>query len=208
MLTEDGSGVLVNRPTGPRYAIKPIDGGPVVPDVPRLAPYGGSRYWAAGGLSLDLQWTESPEYRGGTVAMLDAAGSPTNWYRDELAPARLFDASLTADGRSIWLLLERLDGERHIADVARLDAPNEVRVIGSVDLGEGVVHLWFEDFAPDDSAVAIGYWTGTLGEVTTPGPTTVMWLADAATSVTDGHLVGFVPAAVADRWPAAEGFSP
>ena len=49
------SGVLVNRPTGPRYAIKPIDGGPVVPDVPRLAPYGGSRYWAAGGLSLDLQ---------------------------------------------------------------------------------------------------------------------------------------------------------
>ena len=128
----DGSGIVWRRFEGREYAIRPIAGGPPTP-IAALDFSRGPRYLAAGGYVLEAEAGSTadpvdperpPELvPPGTVRVLDAAGTPTPWYRGELEPARLLDASFSADGQSIWLLLERLEGTHHVADVAKLDAP-------------------------------------------------------------------------------------
>ena len=144
----------------------------------------------------------------GTVRVLEATGALTNWYRGELEPARLLDASFSADGRSIWLLLERIDGAHHVADVARMDTPGKGTIVASTDLGEDVAHLWFEGFAPDDSTIAIGHWTGELGGTTESAPLTLMRMSDGTSDAHPGTFAGYAPAAVTDAWPASAGPRP
>ncbi len=175
--TADGSGLLVTQGGNGdhvSYAIRPIDGSPQIPTVPALAFSRGSRYVAAGGASLVLCGSETsctePPRPGGTVWVWGDAATATAWYSGELAPARLVDASFSADGRSIWLLLDRAKGSRHTAVIARADAPGAARVIATVDLGENFYHTWLDALAPDDSTIAIGHWTGSESDMTIEAP--------------------------------------
>ena len=208
--TADGSGLLVARGGDGdhvSYATKPIDGRPETPTVPALAFSRGSRYVAAGGASLVFcgsatSCTEPPR-PGGTVWVWRGVDSATGWYSGELAPARLLDASFSADGQAIWLLLDRAEGSRHTAVIARADAPGAVRVIATVDLGEDLYHAWFNAFAPDDSTIAIGHWTGSESDMTIEAPILVS-TSDLTTGAHRGNLVGFVPAPLTDAWPGGD----
>jgi hypothetical protein len=206
----DGSGLLVVGPNDTAdlrdYAIVQIDGSRAIAGVPALAPRLQSRWVAPGGPTLD--WcktgTSCLDAAPDGTASISGPGGVTEWYSGELAPARLLDASLSADGRSIWLLLDRVAGTKHVAVVAHADSPGAVKVVGSADLGEDLAHLWFGGFAPDDSTIAIGHWTGTLGGEPKVAPVTVMRTSDTTSSAHSGNLIGFVPAPVTDAWPGRD----
>ncbi len=207
MWAADGSGILTGNDP---FAIQPADGGPSIPGVPKLAPQRG-RWVAAGGAYLGCD-PSCPGDAQTRIWVRDSKGSLVYWYSGELAPARVFDASFSADGRSIWLLLDRMDGADHVAVLARLDAPGQARVVGTANLGAGVTYLWFDAFAADDSSVAVGHRLGSPGTLTTDGvtidgPTTIV---DTETGTTIAHgdrFVGFVPASEADAWPGESQFT-
>ncbi len=200
----DGSGLLVVGPNDTAelrdYAVAQIDGSPAVAGVPALAPRLQERWVAPGGLSMDFCLTACLTLPDGTASISGPEGV-TEYSAGDLAPARLVYASFAADGRSVWLLLDRMEGSKHVAVVAHADSPNDVKVVGTADLGEDVALMWFRGLAPDDSTIAIGHWTGTLGGGTTVAPVTLMRTSDTTSSAHSGNLVGFVPAPVTDAWP-------
>ena len=210
----DGSGLLVVGPNDTAdlrdYAIVQIDGSRAIAGVPALAPRLQSRWVAPGGLTLDAceTGTSCLDAAPGGTASISGPGGVREWYAGELAPARLLDASFSADGRSIWLLLDRVAGTKHVAVVAHADSPGAVKVVGTADLGEDVALMWFRGFAPDDSAIAIGHWTGTLGGQTSVAPVTVMPMPGTKSSAHSGNLIGFVPAPVTDAWPGGDDWKP
>jgi hypothetical protein len=203
MWAADGSGMLTQRDG--QFAIQPAYAGPSIPDVPKLAPE-RSRWVAPGGATFDGCSSACGGDAQRRIWVRDSNGSRVQWYSGELAPARAVDASFAADGRSIWLLLDRTDGADHVAVLARLEAPGQARVVATADLGPGVAALWFEGLAADDSSVAIRHWLGKIGDGTTDGqitdgPTTII---DTGTGTTIAHgdrFIGFVPASVAEAWP-------
>ena len=203
----DGSGLLVVGPndTAERrdYAVVQVDGSPAIAGVPALAPRMQERWVAPGGLTMDFCTTGCLTLPDGTASISGPEGV-TEYTAGDLAPARLVYASFSADGRSIWLLLDRVEGSRHVAVVARADSPSAIKVVGTADLGEDVANMWFRGLAPDDSTIAIGHWTGTLGGETHVAPVTVMRLSDTTSSVHSGNLIGFVPAPVTDAWPGGD----
>ena len=194
----DGSGILEVGPYGD-YDIVHIDGSPATPGVPALAPRMSSRWVAPGGLTLDMCDTGCDTLPDGTVS-ISGPGGVRQWYAGEIGPAHLVDASFSPDGRTVWLLLDRVEGSKHVAVVARADAPGAARVVGTADLGEDVGEMLFWGFAPDDSAIAIGH--------ATPGGefflVTVMRMSDTTSSAHSGTLVGFVPAPVTGAGPGGD----
>lgn len=203
MWAADGSGILTGYFDA--FAIKPAVGGPSIPGVPKLAPQ-RARWVAPGGATFDgcSSWCGGDAQ--GRVWVRDSNGSRVQWYSGELAPARAVDASFAADGRSIWLLLDRTDGADHVAVLARLEAPGQARVVATADLGPGVAALWFEGFAADDSSIAIRHWLGKIGDDTTSGqvtdgPTTIIDTHSGTTIAHGDRFIGFVPASVAEAWP-------
>jgi hypothetical protein len=187
----DGSGVVVRVDEGSdqnTFAIARVDGGSSEPGVPRLAPRLMNRYIAPGGTALQLPIR--------TVQTRDAQGNAIDWYADELAPASLLDASFSADGRSIWMLFDRLDGPSHVAVIARASAPRDVQVVRTVELGSGVSTMWFSGLAPDDSSIAIGYGTREPGGETAIGPTRVVRMSGRTPVALVGNLIGFVPESI------------
>jgi len=199
--TTDGSGLLAHATgggdgeAGTRYVIRPIDGGRPSPVVPPLAFGRGARFVAAGGSEL-RNCAGDPEcgQPTGTVAVVDADGEATRWYEGELARARVVDASFSDDGSAVWLLLLRDQGSSQAAVVVRLDSPGTAREIAAVDLGPDLAWAWFEAFAPDDSAIAIGHWTGELGGTTAEGPVTLIRVSDGSISTHPGRFAGFARA--------------
>ena len=196
----DGSGLLVVGPNDTAdlrdYAIVQIDGSPQVAGVPALAPRLQERWVAPGGLTMDFCTTGCLTLPDGT-ASISGPGGVSNYNAGELAPARLVYASFSADGRSIWLLLDRMEGSKHVAVVARADSPGAVKVVGTADLGEDVAQMWFRGLAPDDSTIAVGHSTGD----TQSAPVTLMRISDTTSSAHSGNLIGFVPASITVAWP-------
>ncbi len=201
----DGSGLLVRLQDG--YAISPVGGGPTTKRIPELAFRGGPRFVAAGGRTVSRCDADTCTSTGGAASVQDPTGRNTVWYSGELMPARLVDTGFSADGRSLWLLLDRVDGSRHTALIARADAPGAARVIATVDLGKDLYHMWFDAFAPDDSTIAIGHWTGSESH-TVIEPSILVRTPDAAIGAPSGNLAGFVPAAVTDAWPGGGSWAP
>jgi hypothetical protein len=196
----DGSGLLVVGPNDTAelrdYAVAQIDGSPQVAGVPALAPRLQERWVAPGGLTMDYCSTECdtlPNFR----VSISGPGGVSEYSAGDLAPARLVYASLAADGRSIWLLLDRVEGSRHVAVVAHADSPGAVTVVGTADLGEHVPGMWFSGLAPDDSTIAIGHSPGDAQ----PARVTLMRISDTTSSAHSGNLIGFVPASVTVAWP-------
>jgi hypothetical protein len=185
----DGSGLLVSlvgEASG--HGIASADGKSVIQGVPALTWRRGSRYVAEGGAELVRTDT--------AVTVQPPGGATTTWYSGDLAPATLADASFGADGRSVWLLLDRIEGDRHTAVVARADAPQQVTVVGTVDLGSDVALTWFDGLAPDDSSLVIGHWTGQLGGETAVAPPVIMALprtgSSSSSNVHPGTFIGYV----------------
>ena len=70
-----------------------------------------SRYLAEGGATLDVcQARSCPGDPNGRVSVLGTDGSVVRWYDGELAPDMVVDASFSADGRAVWLPLDRIGG--------------------------------------------------------------------------------------------------
>lgn len=188
----NGSGLLVT--SGDGYGIAPLDGGAVVPRVPALAPRPGARWIAPGGSTLFVCAAGSCSARpDGFVSTIADDGTAVQWYDGQVDGAMVRDASFAADGRSVWILLEQVDGTDHIGVIATADEPGNVRVVATVNLGPGVAHMGFGGLAPDDSSVAIRHWLGELGGTMTEGPTTLISRSGHATSVARGNFIGFMP---------------
>lgn len=199
----DGSGLLVNWPNGrARFGIAPLAGGSPVSVIPPLVwPRLESRWVAAGGAEL---W----QCRSGTyspcnktpqqgVRTQDALGNLTEWYSSEPAAESLLDASFSADGRSVWLLLDRTEGTRHVAVIALADTPGAVRIVATVDPGTIVAGTRF-GLAPDDSTVVL---------FPSVGPAMLVDATTGTVRTRAGNLVGFAPASLADAWPGGGSFN-
>jgi hypothetical protein len=145
---------------------------------------------------LDFCSTGCPTLPDGTASVSGPAGV-SEYNAGNLAPARLVYASFAADGRSIWLLLDRMEGSNHIAVVAHAESPDAVKVVGTADLGADAAQMWFRGLAPDDSTIAIGHWIGD----TQSAPVTLMRISDTTSSAHSGNLIGFVPASITVAWP-------
>lgn len=188
----DGSGLVVTTDDG--YAIAPRDGGPEIPGVPPLAPRTGARWLAPGGSTLyECVGEGCSAVEDGFVSTVAEDWTTTLWYDRQIDGALVRNASFAADGRSLWILLERVDGADHIAIVAKADRPGGARIVGTVNLGPGVVHMWFSGIAPDDSTVAIGHWLGELGGPTIEGPRMLVSTTGHVTPVDTGSFIGFMP---------------
>jgi hypothetical protein len=211
----DGSGLLVyvQHEVDPvLFGIRPRDGGPVRPYVPALEDRRGARWVTEGGRQL-ITCSKGPDCATDSVAVQDAEGKTVEWYAGTVPDAHLLDASFTADGRSIWLLFDRVEAGRHKALVTRmLDAPGKVGPgvepgVDGIDLGPDVAYLWFAGLSRDGSQVAVGYWLGALGGATVDGPTAIVpRTPNSHTSLHSGNFVGFVPGSAADGWPGGGAF--
>ena len=152
----------------------------------------------------------APDCPTDRVIVHEADGTSVAWYSGELAPARLYDASFSQDGSAIWLLLDRVTGGRHEAQVARLDAPGVLAGgTGTVDLGQNVSYLWFDGLARDGgSQVAIGYWIGPPnGAAVVDGPVAIVpRTANSHSSLHSGRFVGFMPGSLIDSIPGEGAF--
>jgi hypothetical protein len=175
-----------------------LDGGPdedAVPDLDlgliRSAQFG------RGGARLQLcDPPDCPDVPLGAVVGEALDGSVTTWYRDELAPDAVDDASFGGDGTAVWLLLDRRVGGRQFV-LARVDAPGTPRVVAA----SGLPAPEYDPFsilgvAPDDSLVA----------VEASGFVLVEPITGRATQI-DGRFLAFIPSVTANTL-AGEPFRP
>ena len=206
----DGSGIVTvqtNDSDQNIYGIRPRDGSAIRPGLPALADRTGSRWLAQGGRYLDTCTT--PDCPIDRVSVWDADGGNVSWYAGQLAPDKLLDASFSEDGSAIWLLLDRVENGRHVAVVARADAPGEIDAgIGTVDLGPDINHMWFAGLSGDGgSQVAVSSWVGPPDGDVVSGPTAIVpRTPNSGPSLHAGSFVGFVPGALADTWPGEGAF--
>ncbi len=186
------------RVTDPAWRVIRLDGGPdetAVPDLD-LGLVRSARY-GQGGARLQLcDPPDCPDVPLGAVVGEAPGGSVTTWYRDELAPDDVDDASFGGDGTAMWLLLDRRVGGRQFA-LARIDAPGTARVV----VASGLPAPGYDPFAivavaPDDSLLAVNA-SGLVLVETTSGRSTPI----------DGGFLGFISSATADTW-AGEPFRP
>lgn len=221
--TADGSALLARgeagdaiyhdggeRGTDPAWRVIRLDGGPdetTVPDLDlglvRSARYGqrGARLQvcergrgqSTGG---EPEHYDCPdELMGGVVGDIPG-GTVTNWYRGELAPDRVHDASFGGDGTGMWLLLDRRVGGRQFA-LARIDTAGTARVVAAAGLtAPGYDYFSIAAVAPDDSLLAIYASHLVLVEPITGRSTAI-----------DGGFLGFISSATADTW-AGDAFRP
>jgi hypothetical protein len=220
----DGSGLLVHPSTDdPAYtddpAFRPFavwqvgsGGGRLVAGVPPLAPGTDPRWVAPGGTTLTFDGcatgVEDPGCKraSGSVQTIDAQNTVTQWYSG--LPETLVAASLSADGRAIWLLLDGTSGADHAAVIARVGAPGQAQIVTTLHLGKGNYPFHLSGLAPDDSSIAIdSIIVDLLGE-STIGPTRLISTSDGRSTTHAGHHVGFVPSSVADAWPGGSAFAP
>lgn len=210
MWAADGSGVVsveTSEADQNVYGIRPRDGGAFRPGLPALADRRGARWLTQGGAYIDT--CVPPNCTIDRVNVWDADGNNVSWYAGQLAPDELRDASFSQDGSAIWLLLDRVVDGRHVAVVARQDAPGEIsQGFGTVDLGPDVAHMWFEGLSRDGgSQVAIAYWLGPPEGNVVNGPAAIVpRTANAIPTLHAGQFVGFVPGALADAWPGEGAF--
>jgi hypothetical protein len=212
IVAADGSGLVVggfdtlNVQHG-RYGIAPFDGSLAANAVPPLLFATGERWIAGGGAALDMCAGSSSPSTSAEVRVTDVGCKVVDWYASELAPATFSSASFSADGRSLWLLLDRLEGDHHIALLARADSPRRPRIVASVDLGRGVVPstILFGALAPDDSLIGIRYGTGPSDAPVDATTTVILPTSGGPASGHTGNLLGFVPADVSAGWPAGHG---
>jgi hypothetical protein len=208
--TADGSALLARGEAGdailaggelqtaPAWRVIRLGGGAdeaTVPDLD-LGLVRSARY-GLGGARLQLcDAFDCPDLPNGAV-LGDAPGaSATTWYRGELAPDDVDDASFGGDGTAMWLLLDRRVGGRQFA-LARVDTPGAARVVATAGLTEaGYDPFAIVGVAPDDSLVAVN----------APGLVLVETTSGRSTAI-DGRLLGFFASASADTW-AGEPFRP
>jgi hypothetical protein len=164
----------------------------------------GPRYVRPDGTQLEICRLGGRDCRfadphdGATVTVRDPDGGLTVRYRDELLPDRAIDASFSADGSTIWLLLERGDCESHPV-LGRVDANGSAEVVRS--LVDEAVAWWrpvqssILGLAPDDSFMVIGETENGSAWSAFVTPTAA---GGSAATAHGGALAGFLPSAVVD----------
>jgi hypothetical protein len=179
------------RVTNAAWRVIRLDGGPDEtsgPDLyPGLAPF--ARY-GRGGARLQLcDTSDCPDVPLGGVIGESPGGGVAAWYRDELAPDDVDDASFGGDGTTMWLVLDRRVGGRQFV-VARVDAPGAARVVATSGLPAPEYGPFsIVGISPDDSLLAVN----------ASGTVLVEALSGRSTAI-DGQLLGFVASATADTW--------
>ena len=183
----DGSGLVGNEGSG--LGIQPIDGTAFLPGVPALAPTMGGRWLPSPGAQI-----QSCSQGVDGIVTVDRGGAITTWVDDGLGS--VVDCSLSADGRSVWILLDSLVSARHSAVIAIVGAAGHADVVGRVDLGSDSAGTYWMAFAPDDSLIAVGDWRGQPSQPTETGRKLLMDTRTGATTSHTDRLIGFVPASV------------
>jgi hypothetical protein len=166
----DGSGILDGR------LLQPVGGGPNV------------------ALDPALRFTDRRLGIGARV-IEDFA----DWYTSIDPNLQPFNSAFANDGRSLLVTLEQISGERHRAIVGRVDAPNHLIELVSVDLVSGGHGPYLASVDPDDTAFAIQYSTGdTNADFQAP----ILFVDGTSTAAPIGAFAGYVHASLAEAWPA------
>jgi hypothetical protein len=207
------------------WRLTPLDGSADRPDVPELDPFGTTRYVAAGGSWLTVGACQSVldlcvpngQLMDGTyqnrVVVADAAGNSTTWYDNDVEGARLMQSSFAADGRSIWLLLQRTGASGPELVLARATAPRKVEIVGtlpSVDplpdvaLANGgfeVRYLALLWLSPDDALAVIS--TSRIEDGKSQSAQYLIRTDGSGLSVPiEDNVAGFLPTSVVDLLPS------
>ena len=216
----DGSSNIQPR----TWRMTPLDGSADQPGVPELDPFGTTRYVAEGGNWLTIGACQSVldlcvpsgQLFDGTyqnrVVVADAAGNSTTWYDNDVEDARLMQSSFSADGRSIWLLLERTGASGAEVVLAQATAPREIEIVATLpsveplpdvplpDGGYGVGYFASLWLSPDDALAVI---TSTQVKDGVPQSDRRLIRTDGsglAVPIEDDPI-GFLPISVADVLP-------
>ncbi|HEY5136645.1 MAG TPA: hypothetical protein VIJ41_12700 [Candidatus Nanopelagicales bacterium] len=202
----DSTGLLYMDESNRPSAVTPIDGSPLRPGVPALW-FRSSRYIAAGG-SWIAQGACNPcgprETEAGdsqTLRVSDSGGTATTWYAHDLAPLRLVDTSLTADGNAAWLLLTNTTGAPAVT-LARADATRHTRAISSTPVDSPPSNGWgIIANSPDDAMLIAASVTSPDAAKTATFTVYVLHPDGSPGLHLDGSFVGWVPSSVVDQLP-------
>jgi hypothetical protein len=184
------------------FRMRPIDGGRPIEGVPALA-WRGARSIAQGGDSFDglcPSGTQDPGCAGRPVLRVDRAnGDQLDWWSvdDNPTDEDVVSASFSVDGRSIWLLADRVDGQRHTAVLLRSTAPHEATQVAAIDVGTHVV-VSLQGFAPDDSVVAVWHGSQSGSEIVDYQVTILSVADDRSSNYALTRWAGFMPSSLVD----------
>ncbi|HEX5591243.1 MAG TPA: hypothetical protein VFX65_13210 [Candidatus Limnocylindrales bacterium] len=191
----DGSGIVIEAGSG--RSVRHLDGSTT----------GG---YPTPGLRVDFCRDLPDECDGaypfGHAIVRPIDGTGETWYDGELRPAKLQHPVLSDDGTHLWLLLHRVDGDQHFADIARLDAPHAAVVVATVEVRPDVVGMAFAGWSADESTFIVEILAGPSIEPT-GGGYAIVDTAGHAAHLGVVYVLGLTPAAVADAWPGGS-FAP
>jgi hypothetical protein len=199
--TQDGSGILVRRPqphqTGqPRYAVAPLDGGPLVNGVPALAVDEYERWIAEGGTTIVCthrcaHFSPFPS----RVRIRSPDGTVHTIYDAE---QDVYGENLSADGTSVYVAR----GDCPVTAVqtgcsiqvinAALDRSPSVVATFNVDADFYLSQFTYLASAPDDSAMAVAV------PVRHSGLTLVAPTDGSPPRQYQGRFLGWIPTTTAD----------
>lgn len=209
--TSDGSGILDGGNILDGGKIKPADGGPDIPIDPgtlfsnRLVGMGGHGVTVC--LRSDPQ--AAPPCAGvtrTTVRVADLRGdNGVDWYSSDDPTEVVNAAGFAADGRGVWLTLDRVANGHHRAIIALADAPFHVTTIATIELPADAINPFVWDFAPDDAQMLFGYSTGPQDNPKA-GPSVILHLDGTQHQAPSGFLAGYALGSQAESWPAEGDF--
>jgi len=202
----DGSGIL------DAGRLRPVDGSPDIQIDPQLR--FDDRRVGRGGQTIETCPTNDPA--GASVCA--GATSPTvrvfdlgrtrsvDWYTSPDATEVIgFSPAFAADGRALWLTLDRVVNGHHEVVVAVADAPFHLTTIATIPLPADGFDPYLWNFAPDDSQMFLGWSIGTRGDPQ-PGPTLVITRDGSQRPAPAGSFAGYVEGPLAESWPALTEF--
>jgi hypothetical protein len=195
----DGSGLLVGgggASAQARYRLLPRSGGAPLGIVPELA-FREPRFVRAGGATLIRCTVSIPDCAESGLWVFDDGNVPAEWLAGELPD--LIDASFSADGRSVWLLLDQPSAGGHDAVLAKATAPGVMTTVWRRALPADVSGLTLGAFALDDSMVVVWLWD-TVGGFSVDRGHLLISLPDGKVTSPIGAFGGFTRGSVVESW--------
>src|SRR4051794_14146064 len=129
----DGSGIVANLDGG-RMGVIPKDGGAFRNGVGQITDPWGSRWMGPGGATVEL--CSGSGCRLDSVIVHDVVGHDVVWYEGGVAASRPAAVSFSDDGKSLWLVLDKVVDGRHQALLAHVRNPDEApEIVATADLG-------------------------------------------------------------------------
>ncbi len=200
----DGSGLLSGD------QLKPVDGGPPTAIDPGLG-FDDRRVGLGGRVIAVCNETTIPEANPagwcpvGMRAVVvgdEITLESQRWYTSMPRSDTPIAAVFAANGRSVLVLSERVIGSNHRAVIVRVDDPDKVTELISLELPANRSPNTFA-VDPADSQFALDYRIGN-GDAAVYEIGPIVHLDGSTTPPPTGAFAGYVDAAVADSWPGMD----